>query len=71
VRLPLHLTPVTNSARAASLSRRVVVFCSVLEFGPVPTSPTPLLQGAPVRLLHPVGRASPRPVVWSVLLLPA
>ena len=24
------------------------------------TSPTPLLQGAPVRLLHPVGRASPR-----------
>ena len=27
-------------------------FCSVLEFGPVPTrtSPTPLLQGAPVRL---------------------
>jgi hypothetical protein len=35
------------------------LFCSVLEFGPVPTSPTPLLQGAPVRLLHPVGRASP------------
>ena len=29
-------------------------FCSVLEFGPVPTSPTPLLQGAPVRLLRPV-----------------
>ena len=24
------------------------LFCSVLEFGPVPTSPTPLLQGAPV-----------------------
>jgi hypothetical protein len=23
------------------------LFCSVLEFGPVPTSPTPLLQGAP------------------------
>ena len=50
-------------------ARRTVVFCS--EFGPVPTSPTPLLQGAPVRLLHPVRRASPRPVVWSVLLLPA
>ena len=28
------------------------VLFSVLEFGPVPTSPTPLLQGAPVRLLH-------------------
>ena len=27
------------------------LFCSVLEFGPVPTSPMPLLQGAPVRLL--------------------
>ena len=24
-----------------------LLFCSVLEFGPVPTSPTPLLQGAP------------------------
>ena len=52
-------------------SQALDLFCSVLEFGPVPTSPTPLLQGAPVRLLHPVGRASPRPVVWSVLLLPA
>ena len=28
----------------------VRLFCSVLEFGPVPISPTPLLQGAPVRL---------------------
>ena len=29
-------------------------FCSVLEFGPVPTSPTPLLQGAPAtcNILH-------------------
>ena len=24
-----------------------IVFCSVLEFGPVPTPPTPLFQGAP------------------------
>ena len=31
-----------------------VLFCSVLKFGPVPTSPTPLLQGAPVRLSPPL-----------------
>ena len=31
------------------------LFCSVLEFGPVPTPPTPLFQGAPVRLLAPKG----------------
>ena len=31
------------------------VYCSVLEFGPVPTPPTPLFQGAPVRLLAPKG----------------
>ena len=29
-----------------------------LEFGPDPTPPTPLFQGAPVRLFRPVGRAS-------------
>ena len=29
----------------------VALFCSVLEFGPVPTPPPPLFQGAPVRLL--------------------
>jgi hypothetical protein len=28
------------------LYRLYILFCSVLEFGPVPTSPTPLLQGA-------------------------
>ena len=44
----------------------MVLFCSVLEFGPVPTSPTPLLQGAPVRLLRPVGRASGPPTVEMV-----
>lgn len=31
------------------------LFCSVLEFGPVPTPPTPLFQGAPVRLFAPKG----------------
>ena len=54
-----------------SFLNRQYLFCSVLKFGPVPTSPTPLLQGAPVRLLRPVGRASPQPVAWIVLLLPA
>jgi hypothetical protein len=29
------------------VSQIVYLFCSVLEFGAVPTSPTPLLQGAP------------------------
>ena len=31
-----------------------ILFCSVLKFGPVPTSPTPLLQGAPGWLSPPL-----------------
>ena len=43
----LSPSPLVKHVAIFSLS---ALFCSVLEFGPVPTSPTPLLQGAPVRL---------------------
>ena len=31
----------------------LILFCSVLELGPVPTPSPPLFQGAPVRLFRP------------------
>ena len=41
------------------------VLCSVLGFGPVPTPPTPLFQGAPVRLFAPKGAPPLDPVGWK------
>ena len=38
-----------------ALNGLLYTFCSVLEFGPDPTPPTPLFQGAPVRLFAPKG----------------
>ena len=43
-----------NGTRNGGTRNTVYLFCSVLKFGPVPTSPTPLLQDAPGRLSPPL-----------------